>query len=67
MWTKITQSILALAAVIAAAVSIYNSFKIESVHVSINSRMDQMLILQGVASKAEGVSQERARKNELPH
>lgn len=50
----ISSLISALAAIGAVIMSFRNSLKIKEVHISINSRMDQMLAMQGVASKAEG-------------
>ena len=49
----------AFSAIGALVISIVNSMKIMQVHVSINSRMDQLLALQATASKAEGVEQGR--------
>ena len=48
-----------LASLGAVIMGIINSRKIKEVHISINSRMDQMLQMRGEASKAEGVAQER--------
>jgi len=45
----------AIAALIAAGVGIRNSGRIHQVHVSINSRMDQLLTERGIAARAEGV------------
>lgn len=45
----------AVAALIAAINSIRNAGKIHQVHVSINSRMDQLLTERGIAARAEGV------------
>jgi hypothetical protein len=56
----------AVAACGAVIMSIINSFKIREVHVSINSRMDQLLEQKGLASRAEGAAEERAAKVELP-
>lgn len=41
---------------------IFNSRKIKEVHISINSRMDQLLAARGLASMAEGVEQGRNEK-----
>lgn len=54
---KMAQLITALAAAGALAVSIANMFKIETVHISINSRMTELLELTQKASKAEGLKQ----------
>jgi|HubBroStandDraft_3_1064219.scaffolds.fasta_scaffold68257_2 hypothetical protein len=51
---RVSTAIGALGAVI---LGIINSRKITSIHISINSRMDQYLSLRGEASKAEGVMQ----------
>ena len=59
MWGEIAQVITACAALGALTMSIINSFKIQDVHVSINSRMDQLLKSSNAAAKAEGVTQER--------
>jgi ACT domain-containing protein len=66
MWEIISDVIrllTAIAAVGAAVMSIINSRRIKEVHVSINSRMDQLLRATGAASKAEGIEQERAEQN----
>lgn len=60
-FTEIAQIITALAAVGAVAMSYRNSRKIESVHVSINSRMDQLLLATNASAKAEGIKEERER------
>jgi ACT domain-containing protein len=52
-----------LASLGAVIMGIINSRKIREVHISINSRMDQMLQMRGEASKAEGVAQERKEQN----
>jgi len=56
----------AVAALGAVIMSIINSFKIREVHVSINSRMDQLLEQKGLAAKAEGAAEERAFRGEQP-
>jgi hypothetical protein len=43
----------------AVVMSYRNAIKISEVHVSINSRMDQLLKARGEASKAEGIEQGR--------
>jgi crotonobetainyl-CoA:carnitine CoA-transferase CaiB-like acyl-CoA transferase len=52
----------AVAALIAAIVSVRNSGKIREVHISINSRMDQLLTERGIAARAEGVIEGQAQK-----
>jgi hypothetical protein len=59
-WGEAAQLITAIAAVGAVSMSYRNSRKIEQVHISINSRMDQLLKTSGDAMKAEGVAEERA-------
>jgi hypothetical protein len=59
-WSEVAQLITAVAAIGAVLMSYRNSRKIEQVHVSINSRMDQLLKTSGDAMKAEGVAEERA-------
>jgi len=60
---SISKLIVAVAAAGALFMSIYNATQINSVHVSINSRVDQLLLERGRSSKAEGVTQERARQD----
>lgn len=55
----LAEIITALAALGALIQSWRNAGKISDVHVSINSRMDQLLKATGIASKAEGVAQGR--------
>jgi hypothetical protein len=50
----------ALAAIGAVCMSYRNSQKIQSVHVSINSRMDELLRVSGLAERARGVEEGRA-------
>jgi hypothetical protein len=52
----------ALAAIGAVIASIRNAKKIQEVHISINSRMDELLKLKGEAGMAEGLEKGR---NEL--
>lgn len=47
----------AIAALGALAVSVFNMFQINTVHVLINSRMTELLELTQKASKAEGYKQ----------
>jgi len=60
----IERLITAVAALGAVIVGVLNSSKIHKVYISINSRMDQLLIAHGDASKAEGV--EQGRKDRTP-
>lgn len=48
-----------LAALASLIASIRNARKIEQVHISINSRMDQLLAATGLAQHAAGVEQGR--------
>ena len=59
-WGEVAQLVTAVSAVSAVLMSYRNSRKIEQVHVSINSRMDQLLKTNGDAMKAAGVAEERA-------
>jgi len=56
---EIAQLLTALAAVGAVLMSYRNSRKIEQVHISINSRMDQLLKSSGEAEFAKGEEKER--------
>lgn len=60
----IASLISALAAVGAVCMSARNARKIEQVHISINSRMDELLKARGDASMAAGV--ERGRNEVRP-
>jgi hypothetical protein len=51
--------ITAIAAISAVAMSYRNSRKIEQVHISINSRMDQLLSATSDAARADGAKEER--------
>lgn len=58
MWAHIDGILQVLAAFFACSatvISFINRRKINEVHVSINSRMDQLLTERGIAAKAEGV------------
>ena len=57
---EIATIISAIAAVGAVIASLVNARKIQDVHVSINSRMDQLLSLTAAAEKAKGVIEGRA-------
>ena len=48
----------------AVIIGMKNASRIQDVHVSINSRMDQLLKATGEAERAVGVTQERNRKVE---
>lgn len=52
----------ATAAVGALVVSVYTAIQVNTVHISINSRMDQLLSLTESASRAEGLKAGRAEK-----
>ncbi len=60
----------ALAAMGAVLMSAYNAKKIQQVHISINSRMDQLLAERGRASLSEGLelgrNEPRPRLEEAP-
>jgi hypothetical protein len=53
------QLMTALAAVLAVALSYINGRKIQDVHLSINSRMDQLLAATQSAAEAKGAQNER--------
>jgi hypothetical protein len=55
----IIRVVTAFASLGAVLLGAMNSRKIREVHISINSRMDQLLQARGEASRAEGVEQER--------
>ncbi len=63
----IAKWVTALAAAGALAVSIWTAFAVNVVHVSINSRMTELLELTKSSSRAEGVKQESDRVKEIPH
>lgn len=56
----IASLISAIAAIGAVLMSLRNGRKIQEVHISINSRMDQLLQARGEASMAAGVVQGRS-------
>jgi hypothetical protein len=61
-WAALIVSIATLITALGALVmGIINSNRINDVHVSINSRMDQLLKSYGAEQKAAGVSEERNR------
>jgi hypothetical protein len=51
-----------ITAVGALVIGVINARSIREVHISINSRMDQLLISHGLEMKAEGAAQERNRE-----
>jgi hypothetical protein len=60
-WLPAIERMLTLVvALVAAGVSVQNSRRIKEVHISLNSRLDQMLALKGEASEAKGAANERA-------
>jgi hypothetical protein len=50
----------------AMIVGIRNTRRIREVHIMINSRMDQLLVASGLASRAEGVEQGRKEVANTP-
>lgn len=66
-WQAITALIISFATLITASgavvIGIINARKIGQVHISINSRMDQLLLAHGKEMKAEGVEEERNRSD----
>lgn len=67
MNARITQWLVALAAVGALGVSIYNTTKIGEVHILMNSRLSELLELTQKASKAEGLKEGREERPDIPH
>jgi hypothetical protein len=61
---QVVQIILAAATLVTAVgaliIGVMNSWRISDVHISINSRMDQLLKAHGAEMKAEGANEERA-------
>jgi len=57
MTLELANTLIALGGLILSAIALV---WIRTVHISVNSRMDQLLKLRGEASKAEGVAEERA-------
>ena len=55
--TLVATTVAAVCSLIATIISIHNKGSIEQVHVSINSRMDQLLKAMAASSKAEGVAE----------
>jgi hypothetical protein len=58
------QWVIAISAFGAVILGVFNAMKIREVHISINSRMDQLLSARGDASKAQGAAEERERAKE---
>ena len=56
---ELAELITAVAAIGAVAVSLWNTIKIRDVHVSLNSRLSQLLAATEHAAKANGVVQGR--------
>jgi hypothetical protein len=50
-----------VASITSLVMAFKNSVKINEVHLSINSRMDQLLAAHGAEMKAEGAAEERSR------
>jgi hypothetical protein len=48
-----------IAAIAALIVSLHNSSKIAEIHVSLNSRLSELLVSTTIAARAEGRQQER--------
>ena len=64
-WAALIVSVATLITSVSAVVlAVRNSNKIQDVHLSINSRMDQLLSATGAAERAAGITQERNRKIE---
>lgn len=61
--TKISQVIVALAAVGALVISAYNASQIKDVHIDLNSRLTELIELTKKTSKAEGVKEEKDRQD----
>lgn len=61
-WSDIAQGFIAIAALYGAWRGHRNSAQIQEVHLSINSRMDQLLKSSAAAAHAAGVEQERDKK-----
>jgi len=64
MLEDVASIITALAALGAVAVSIWNSRKIQAVHVDINSRMDQLLKVSTSEARVSGIAQGRKDAND---
>ena len=57
-----TQTVTLIAAIIGIVSSKKNKAAIQEVHVSINSRMDELLKLTAAASKAEGIKEQKEKE-----
>lgn len=58
-FSEIAQLITAFAALGGVIMGVRNGHKIQEVHLSINSRMDQLLLASTKVAHAEGVNQEK--------
>jgi hypothetical protein len=54
--------LIAIPAIISAVASLVNSLHIRKLHVIVNSRLTQLLELTAIASKAEGVKEEKEKR-----
>jgi len=61
-FAEIAQLITAIAALGAVLMSVRNGHKIQEVHLSINSRMDELLKAASEAARAAGATEERNRE-----
>jgi hypothetical protein len=61
-WSDVPNIVIAIVAIYGAWVGRQNSKKIQEVHLSINSRMDQLLKSAEAAAHAAGADQERNRE-----
>lgn len=57
----VISAIAAVGSVSAVLVSFINGRRIQEVHLSLNSRLDQLVLSTGLAKHAEGVQEERDR------
>lgn len=65
-WGDVAEIIIAAVAIYGAWQGRKNSAQIQDVHLSINSRMDQLLKATTDAAHAAGMEQERLRPGSLP-
>lgn len=61
-WTRLTQTVVAFAALGAFGVSAYNVTQIKEVHLIMNSRLTELLDLTRKAATAEGLKLGREEK-----
>jgi hypothetical protein len=61
-WGDVAEMVVAVVAVFGAIQGWHNSRQINEVHLSINSRMDQLLRASEAAAHAAGVDQERSSR-----